>query len=363
MTSYRYLFADLLTNQILAELPLTGVTFTQQLNTAGTLQGDLLLSGINAATQNVANATIPAKCAIYVDRDGVLVWGGVIWHREYQSKDQRLKITAQEFESYFARRRITTTQVFSNVDQFTIAQTLINQAQAVTNGNIGVIVPTSTSGVTVSKTFYSYELKSVYQALLDLSRSTTGFDFNVNVAYDGGGNPSKSLVLGYPKSGIRYSSSSVTAPVFEFPAGNIVEYAYPEDGSVAANTIYVVGAGSNEAKLIATATDSTKLLAGWPLLEDSANYSDFTDSTLLGNLAISQVSAVSYPPTTLKIVAPPFQNPTLGSYNIGDDVRVMITDDRFPTGLDAVYRLVALSLTAGETSAELVTLTLTLPTN
>ena len=75
------------------------------------------------------------------------------------------------------------------------------------------------------------------------------------------------------------------------------------------------------------------------------------------------MSAVSYPPTTLKIVAPPFQNPTLGSYNIGDDVRVMITDDRFPTGLDAVYRLVALSLTAGETSAELVTLTLTLPTN
>ena len=31
MANYRYLFADLLTNQILAELPLTKVQFSQQL--------------------------------------------------------------------------------------------------------------------------------------------------------------------------------------------------------------------------------------------------------------------------------------------------------------------------------------------
>jgi hypothetical protein len=98
------------------------------------------------------------------------------------------------------------------------------------------------------------------------------------------------------------------------------------------------------------------------LLEDSANYSDVTDATLLGGLASAQVNAVSYPPTTMRIVAPPYQNPVLGSYVIGDDVRVRILDDRFPTGLDTTYRLVALSLTAGENGPERVTLTLTLPT-
>ena len=362
MTTYRYLFADLLTNQILAELPLTGVTFTQSLNSGGTFQGNILLSGINSEVQNVDAATIPARSALYVDRDGVLVWGGVIWARQYDSNDQRLKITAQEFETYFTRRRITSTQVFSNVDQFLIAQTLVNNAQSVANGNIGVIVPTNTSGVNVSRTFYSYELKTVYSALLDLSRSENGFDFNIQVAYDGGGNPSKTLVLSYPKSGTRYSATSLTTPVFELP-GNVMEYSYPEDGSAAANTIFVIGAGSNEAKLIATATDTAKIADGWPVLEDSQNYSDFTDTTLLANLASAQVSAVAYPPTTLKIVAPPYLNPTLGSYVIGDDVRIRIRDDRFPTGLDAIYRLVALSVTAGETSAEQVTLTLTLPTS
>ena len=47
-TTYRYLFADLLTNEILAELPLTGVSFTQMLNQAGSFQGRILLAGIDA---------------------------------------------------------------------------------------------------------------------------------------------------------------------------------------------------------------------------------------------------------------------------------------------------------------------------
>lgn len=362
MASYRYLFADLVTNSILAELPITNVNFTQALNAAGTFTGDLLLSGVNATAMNVANATIPGRTAVYVDRDGVLVWGGVLWSREYNSADQHLKLTAREFESYLERRRITTTQAFTAVDQFTIAQTLVNQAQAVTGGNIGIAVPSNLSGVTVSKTYYSYEYKTLYSALLDLSRATNGFDFNIQVAYDGGGNPTKTLVLSYPKSGTRYSSTNPSALVFEFPAGNVVEYSYPEDGSIAANNVYAVGAGSNEGKLLATGVDSTKVAAGWPLLEDSVNYADITDATLLQGLANGQVAAVAYPPTTMRLITPPSQNPVLGSYFIGDDVRIRITDDRFPTGLDATYRLVALNVTAGENGPERATLTLTLPT-
>lgn len=362
MTEYRYLFADLRTNSVLAELPITNVNFTQTLNAAGTLDGDLLLSGVNAAAMNVANGTIPGRTAVYVDRDGILVWGGVLWNREYNSATQHLGITAREFESYFERRRITTTQAFTAVDQLLVAQTLVNNAQAVTGGNIGVVVGAETSGVTISKTYYGYEYKTVYSALLDLSRANNGFDFNIQVLYDGGGQPSKLLKLNYPKSGTRYSATNQTAPVFEFPAGNVIEYSYPEDGSLAANTIYANGPGYNEGKLNATGTDSTKVAEGWPLLEDSVNYSDITDATLLQGLANAQVNAVSYPPTTMRIVVPAYVNPVLGTYVIGDDVRVRITDDRFPTGLDATYRIVALSLTAGESGPERVTLTLTLPT-
>jgi hypothetical protein len=363
VTTYRYLFADLLTNSILAELPLTGVAFTQQLNQAGTFSARILLSGINAAGQNVDAATIPGRCALYVDRDGILVWGGVVWSRNYNSTSQTLTLGAREFESYFERRRITTTQAFTNTDQLAIVQTLVTAAQAVPNGDIGVIVGTETSGVLVDRVYYNYELKSVHGAIMDLSRAENGFDYRIKVQYDGAFQPEKRLLLGYPRLGTAYSTSTVNVPFFEFPAGNVVEYEYPEDGAIAANTVHALGAGSNEGKLISSASDSTLLAAGWPLLEEQANYSDVVDPALLAELAQGQVLAVSYPPTTIKMVVPAFVEPVFGTYQIGDDARVRIKDDRFPAGLDAIYRIVGISVEPGEDGPERVTLTLTTTTN
>lgn len=363
-TTYRYLFADLLTNEIVGELPLTGVAFTQQLNQAGTLSGHLLLSGMTTAQFNVNESTTPARTAIYVDRNGDLIWGGVIWGRSYNSADQTLSITAREFESYFERRRITTTVDFQNIDQLVIARTLVTDAQSVASGDIGVIVGTETSGVLIDRTYYYYEIKGVYPALQDLSRAENGFDFNIQVSYDPITNePLKTLVLGYPRSGTIYDVNDPEALVFIFPAGNIVEYEYPEDGAIAANVVYALGAGSNEGKLLETAQDTAKLADGWPLLEEQANYSDVTDSTYLAELANGQVLAVAYPPTTIKIVVPAYVTPELGSYQIGDDARLIITDERFPNTLDAVYRIVGLSVQPGEDGPERVTITLTETTN
>jgi hypothetical protein len=362
MATYRYFFADLISNQIQAELQITGVNFTQALNASGTFNGSLLLSGVPVSA-NVTASTIPGRTAVYVDRDGVIVWGGVLWLRSYNSKDQRLTFSAREFESYFERRRIATNQTYFNTDQLAIARGLVNTAQGVANGNIGVLVGSETSGVNVTRLFYGYEQKTVYQALLDLSRSSNGFDFAIRCSYDSSYNINKNLVLGYPRLGTPYSATSTYTPVFEFPAGNVVEYEYPEDGSLVANKIYATGAGSNEGKLIYNASDSSKLTTGWPLLEDSVSYSDIIDATLVQNLATGRVAATSYPPTTIKLVANPSQNPVLGSYVVGDDARVRIRDDRFPDGLDTVYRIVALSVTPGETGPERVTVTLTLPTS
>lgn len=361
-TQYRILFSDLLTGVINAEIPVTNVALTRQINSAGTASMSVLISDANSYEYNIVNATQPGRTQVWIDRNGSLVFGGIVWNRVYNSRDQHIQITAQEFESYFAHRYITTTQVFNNVDVFTIVQTLINQAQSVTGGNIGVIVPTTTSGVTATKTYYSYELKSVLSAIQDLAKANNSFDFAISYAYDGGGNPTKTLALGSPRLGTAYSSSSLTAPVLEFPSGNILEYEYPEDGTLAANSVYAIGAGSNEGKLIASSVSTSQLTAGWPLLEATSNYTDINDSTLLSNLSAGQLKAVSSPPVTMKVVLNPSVDPVYGStYNIGDDVRVRILDDRFPNGIDTTYRIMALSLQAGEAGPERVTLTLTVP--
>lgn len=362
MAVYRYLFADLLTNQVIAELPLTDVNYTQSLNSFGTLSGHIQISDTAESSMNISNGTIPARTALYVDRDNVLVWGGIIWQRQYDSDSQSIYITAQEFESYFDHRRVTSTVTFTNTDQLAIARSLITTAQSATNGNIGVSVGTETSGVLVTRSINGYEQKSVFNAILDLSQSNNGFDFGIDVAYSSTGAITKTFKLGYPLLGTRWSASTVSAPVLEIPAGNLIKYTYTEDGSTVANSYTVVGAGSNDGQIQRTATNTNLLSAGWPLLQDVGNYVDITDPNLLGNLAIGRLTAAQYPPVNLQVVVPPYVDPILGTYGIGDDIRVRILDDFFPNGLDAVYRLVALNVTPGETSGERATLSLTLKT-
>lgn len=370
MTTYRYLFADLVTNTVIAELPVTNVNFTSQLNSAGSFTGELLLSGIDATGLNVANATIPARTALFVDRNGTIVWGGIIWHRTWNSSTQKLMLNASEYESYYERRRITTTQVYNNTDQFAIVLNLLLGTMGVSNPPV---TPSNTlyaaaSGKLVNRTYYSYELKPVLQAIQDLSKQgigvtgSYGFDYSIDCAYNALGSISITFNVASPMSGTRYSASNPSAPVFEFPSGNILEYEYSEDGTITANKVYGVGAGSNEGMAITTSNDATKTSAGWPVLEDSISFTDVWDTTLLQNLSDGQLATTTNPPTNIKVIAAPYIDPVLGSFSIGDDIRVRIRDDRFPTGLDAIYRLVALSVTPGENGPERMTLTLTLPT-
>ena len=100
---YRYFVCDLQTNNLLAELPFRSVTFSRSLGEAGTFTGDL---PVVEATYNysIYENTLPGKTALYVVRNGVCVWGGIIWGRTYSLIDKIVSITAAEFQSYFSHR-------------------------------------------------------------------------------------------------------------------------------------------------------------------------------------------------------------------------------------------------------------------
>jgi hypothetical protein len=374
-TQYRYLFADLITNDILAELPLTNVSFTQTLNTPGSFSGTILGSDINETGYDIAGSTIPSRTAIYVDRDGVLIWGGIIWLRTWDSDSQHFDFQAREFGSYFERRRITDNfmdgdqaLVYENEDQLFIAQDLLTLAQDLAGGDIGVVVPNNVSGIDVTRVYYAYEFKDVWGAIKDLSNQQDGFDFNIDVAYDTNLEPRKYAQTAYPYRGITFNANNADALVFEFP-GNIVAYEWPDDGSVVSNKMYGIGPQSNEAKIVAVATAPTnQITAGYPLLEDTVSYTDQYDPNILYQQTLGEVTAKQVPVVTPKIVIPAYASPVLGSYKTGDECLLRITDDRFPNngsgfGLSQVYRIVAISVQPGEDGPERVTLTLTDPTS
>lgn len=100
---YRYFVVDLMSNELLAETPFTGVSYTRSIREAGTFSGSV---SVTEATLNLSlyENTLPGKTAIYITRNGICVWGGIIWTRSYNIVEKTLEVNASEFTSYLYKR-------------------------------------------------------------------------------------------------------------------------------------------------------------------------------------------------------------------------------------------------------------------
>ena len=370
MANYRYLTADLLTNTIIGELPLTGVSWGQALNDAGQFAGHLMLSDPRITntlgTYNASNqftldyVTTPSKTALYVERDGQIVWGGIIWSRTYDSSSQALSLGAREFESYLQRRRFSETKVWdTGTDQFTIVKYVLDAMNSVPSGNIGIStssITTSGRGIANVLAVFDYEKRNVFDLIMDLSRQDApyGFDFAITCAYDTNFNIVKTFNAYYPRKGVAVSAN-YNNPMLEFPSV-MARYSYPEDGASLVNQLFGFGPGSGEGQYIVTAQSGSSLGVGYPLLEDVASFTQIPDPRMVDELTAGQVSArykpvtvlsASWIPTTDPVTGMPVA-PNIGDFQIGDYFRIRITDDRFPSTLDTALRLSKFDVAVGD---------------
>jgi hypothetical protein len=100
---YRYYTADLVTNTIIGELSLEDVGYERSLKSPGSFDGKITITD-QTNSLDLYNATMPGKTAIYVVRDGVCAWGGIIWGRTYDMVSRSLTFSASEFTSYLNHR-------------------------------------------------------------------------------------------------------------------------------------------------------------------------------------------------------------------------------------------------------------------
>jgi hypothetical protein len=102
---YRYFVVDLLSNALLAEIPFKNVSYERGLKAAGSFSGSIPI--VNATdSMDLYESTMPGKTALYVVRDGVCVWGGIIWSRSYDIVGKILSVRGSEFTSYLFHRNI-----------------------------------------------------------------------------------------------------------------------------------------------------------------------------------------------------------------------------------------------------------------
>ena len=113
LAEYRYYVVDILTNNVITEIPFSSVGFERALSKAGSFSGQIPV--IEATNNlNLYESTMPGKTALYVLRNGACVWGGIIWSRSYSPSDKKLTVDAQEWISYLYHRAVWQTLFYGS---------------------------------------------------------------------------------------------------------------------------------------------------------------------------------------------------------------------------------------------------------
>jgi hypothetical protein len=342
---YTYRLYDLLTNAPLGQWPFRVESFSRSINEAGELNASLFLSD-RTQVKGWDPEAIERRTALYVIRDTVPVWGGIIWRAKPVDGATRAEIYAQTFESYLDHREIRTSVAFTLTDQLDIVRSLLTAAQVDPRGNVGMTATANLSGVLRDQAYREWERPGVLASIQALAQVIDGFEFTVDVGMDGNGQPTRTMILGYPQLGLPRGL------VLEYP-GSIVDYDWPTDGMTAANVWSALGAGEGTSMLIAdgvSARAAAELASGYPILEKSSSYKDVTQPDVLQAHADEDLDAsvgdVTIPTVTLRDTFPVF-----GTYALGDTVRIRITSPYHPAkadgspGVDRSARIVAWKVT------------------
>lgn len=375
--TYSYLLCDLRTDTLLAELPLQGVQYSTELNGIGALRATVPYND-DTLPLDPETATTPGRTALYVDRDGQIVWAGIVWTRE--SVDGGKALQAAEFMSYYQRRHVKIT--LSNdtsaiidtdyvpdgqrlyADQRTIVWSLLTYAHAQAGGDIGIATThlTTNTGITRAATYYGYERPEIYKLIAELSQADDGFDFGVEVGWTEAGSNDpprryRRARVWYPRRGRQTSAESGLVFVKGGAASNILSYDWPEDGTGRATEVSALGEGAGEARLRSTATATDMINAGWPLLETVETYEGVIEQARLDANARAALAAQAQADVQAQFVVLADADPAFGSYEVGD-VGLFIIDPepRTPAGRQAELRIVGMEVTASA-GPERVTLT------
>lgn len=354
----RYRFYDLMSRLYYGDLPLAGVSYGRRQNVAGQWSATLPLTDPNITKLHPLVSTQPCKTLVIIDMPGVpdpnnnptIVWGGILWTRQYQRSQYALALSGNEAWSYFAHRvqakDYTTTWSSTPTDACVIAQTLIRDAIAVPFSafadmavNIDYQQPNDSSNY-IEVSYPITQVQMIDQLFSNLAGMGygVGFDYSIDWAYGAtDGIPHPTMTISYPRCGAIYDAA--TSKLLD--TGPTYDYTYPEDGTTQANKVYITGSAASGGSFNSAADDPTVLGDGYPLLEEVANYPQINTGDQLNGLASGELSTHRLPPISPVVDVDPFGEFALGSFALGDDIRWVVpnqvtvppvADERFPGG-------------------------------
>ena len=174
-------------------------------------------------------------------RNGDKIFCGPIWTIDIGSNDKILNIMAQDISSYLKQRIIASDTKFTKKRFAYGLWKLIQDAQALSNGSLGITLGQDASTPTGSFSFTRKSNTTLLKAADKLSAGNTGFDWCINAE--------RRLMMYYPRIQVQ---SNIR---LEY-GGNIKSYSVRDIGTQVANEVFVVGA---KKFVSSTYTDATSI--------------------------------------------------------------------------------------------------------
>jgi hypothetical protein len=371
VTTYRYLFADVRTGALGADVDLTGVSMSDPLGAVGSMRAVLNLRGEQAVAADFARKVLPFKgrFAVWAVRYGedeagapmrTVPWAGQYASDDYDSTTGELAMSFVQLGAWLAQQEMTADLTYNAVDEYTIARGLLNHVLGQAQANVRLVVPVVTSGIVRTMTLTRADNPRIGDALDRLA----GYDDGVYVQYDGRLRPDDS-----PEFAARFlrgdwAAVAATSSMWEHP-GNVASYGVGDTQQEAWTQATHTADPASGQRLTSVRTSAPLIAAGYPRrVTTVAESGEFVTQAGLDARATATVAdAGRLGPRAMVLVVRPDFDPVFGTYPVGSYCRVKIAKDaRFPDGLDTTGRITQVDITPPSSSAaEQVTVSVDIP--
>lgn len=349
-TSTTLIVRAIQTKQVLATAPWTSLSYESRINAPGPLE-----AVIPVFDGGLVDTMLPGRVMVGVLRGSIPVWSGILWKRSWDAEGL-MTIQADEIMSYWDRRRIRQTMIFTQIDQAAILGTLIDLPQRDPYGALGVTtIGNANTGQRRDRTYYGADRKSYGEMIRNLCGVVNGPDIKSSPVY-ANGIWSDRFEVGYPRLGRTLATSHLT-----FIVGvNCAIDEWTEDAASSTTWIDCVSTNPADATnpLVSSYEAQFMYGAGWVRLEDALSFTDISVQSTLNEKARAEQAARSGVILSIKIRCPDAdEDPILGSYGVGDDCRLIVPPGpTFVDGYDLQVRIAAIAVNAGQMDEVTITM-------
>lgn len=364
-----------------AILPLNSLTFSKTLNTPGTWNGSLNVEDPAVRRSDWQYATAVNRSAMWVDIDGVLVYGGYTTADPYQMSTGNVNLSGVDFGGYLSQRIqgwgyanytdpeghnwITSPGVSALRLGYYVLKDALEKAYSIP---IKVATDGSPPATTFWLTFSAPEdqQQSVASVLSQVQQLgyLIGIDYSCDVAYVGGV-PTATITLSYPRRG-----KTLNPWIIDLSA--VLDLEYGGDGTQQADRI-VEMAGATITRS-STGVYLPAREAGYPLFEAQISHTALAptedSAAVLEAYVGGSLAMRAYPLTAPVVTLPMFGSPSILELDVGDDVILRVpkgagnlpaNNPRFPEGGDFLFRIVRIDATVPNEGVPTMALTLNIP--